>query len=258
MAEVRLYDALAADYDRFVNWEGRLAYELPFFERLLDEHLPSGQGKARLLDAACGTGQHAIALAQQGYEVLGADLSTAMAEGARANAAAASVPVRFVVAGFGHLAELGETFDGVLCLGNSLPHLLTAEALAQALADFAAVLRPGGLLLLQNRNFDRVWRQRERFMGPQSYQGQDGEWLFVRFYDFHQQTLTFNMIRLQRTEDGWAQDVESTELRPLFHDDLAATLRAAGFGSLSFYGGCDDSPFDPAQSNDLIALARKG
>jgi len=258
MAEVRLYDVLAADYDRFVNWEERLAYELPFLERSLEGHLPPEERKPRLLDVACGTGHHAIALARRGYEVLGADLSTAMVERARANAAAAGVPARFVVAGFGHLAELGETFDGVLCLGNSLPHLLTAEALAQALADFAAVLRPGGLLLLQNRNFDRVWRQRERFMGPQSYQGEDGERLFVRFYDFHQQTLTFNMIRLRRTEDGWAQNVESTELRPIFRDDLAAALRAAGFGSLGFYGGCDGSSFDPARSGDLIVVAHKG
>ena len=256
MTEVRLYDALAVDYDRFVNWEGRLAHELPFFEHLFDEHLAAEM--PRILDTACGTGQHAIALARRGYEVLGTDLSTAMIERARANAIAAGVAARFVVAAFGHLADLGETFDILLCLGNSLPHLLSPERLDEALADFAAVLQPGGLLLLQDRNFDRVWRQRERFMGPQSYQGQDGEWLFVRFYDFHQDTLTFNMVRLRRTEAGWAQDVQSTELRPLFHDDLAAALRAAGFGTLSFYGGCDGSPFDPAQSNDLIALARKG
>jgi len=258
MSRVQMYDALAADYDRFVNWQGRLAHELPFFERLFQKQLAGRDGAPRILDAACGTGQHAIALAQRGYEVLGADLSAAMIERARANAAAAGVPVEFAVTGLGEMASLEATFDVVLCLGNSLPHLFSAEAVRAALADFAAVMHPGGVLLLQNRNFDRVWAARERFMGPQSYQDENSEWLFLRFYDFHEETLTFNMIRLRRTEDGWAQDVEATELRPIFGNDLAQALAGVGLGDMTFYRGCDGSPFDPAQSGDLIAVARKG
>jgi SAM-dependent methyltransferase len=243
---------LASDYDRFVNWEGRLAHELPFLERLFADH-----GVARVLDAACGTGHHAIALAKRGYPAVGADLSAAMIEQARRNAAAADVEVRFAVAGFGGLATIGETFDAVLCLGNSLPHLLTEKALAEALSDFATVLHPGGLVVIQNRNFDRVWRQRERFMGPQSCRDGEREWVFIRFYDFHETTITFNMIRLQRSGETWTQDVESTELRPIFRDELAAALRRAGFFQAAFHGGYDGSPFDPAHSNDLIAVAQK-
>ena len=252
MSQVPLYDALAADYDHFVNWKGRLAHELPFFVRLFQEH--SAQ---RVLDAACGTGHHAIALAEHGYPVVGADLSGAMIERARANAAAAGVQVAFTVTGLGELSTLSETFDAVLCLGNSLPHLLTAEAVADALADFAAVLQPGGLLVIQNRNFGRVWAERERFMPPQSHQAGDGEWLFLRFYDFHEETVTFNMIRLHRAGEEWTQDVESTELRPIFRDDLAAALEASAFCAVEFYGSYDGSAFDPAQSSDLIAVARK-
>lgn len=90
----------------------------------------------------------------------------------------------------------------MLCLGNSLPHLLTPAAVADALADFAAVLSPGGLLVMQNRNFDQVWAARERFIGPQAHRDGEEEWLFVRFYDFHEETLTFNMVRLHRSEAG--------------------------------------------------------
>ncbi len=249
---VPLYDALAEDYDRFVNWAGRLAHELPFFTSLFREH-----GVQHLLDAACGTGRHAIALARQGYRLTGADLSAAMVQRARANAAAAGVDVPFAQTGLGHLATLGETFDAVLCLGNSLPHLLTAEAVSAALNDFAACLRPGGLLVIQNRNFDRVWTRRERFMGPQAYHDETGrEWLFVRFYDFHHDTITFNMIRLRREAGAdWQQHVEATMLRPVFRGDLAASLTAAGFRRAVFYGGYDRAAFDPETSDDLIAVA---
>jgi glycine/sarcosine N-methyltransferase len=249
---VPLYDALAADYDRFVNWEGRLSHELPFFLSLFE-----GEGVARVLDTACGTGHHAIALARRGYQVVGADLSAPMVERARENASAAGVDVTFSVAGLGELSSLGQTFDAAICLGNSLPHLLSAQAVEGALDDLASVIRPGGLLVIQNRNFDRVWVERERFMAPQSTRDAEGEWLFLRFYDFHQKTVTFNMIRLRRTEDGWAQDVESTELRPIFRNDLADTLSAAGFGEIALHGSYDGSAFDPAQSGDLIAVAKR-
>ena len=250
MQPVPLYDALAVDYDRFVNWEGRLQHELPFFERLFQSH-----GVRDVLDAACGTGHHAIALARRGYRVVGTDLSSEMVVRARQNAAVAGVDAQFEVAGFGDAAALGEEFDAAICLGNSLPHLLTREAVSTALVDFASVLRPGGVLVLQNRNFDRVWAEQERFMGPQSLQDASGEWLFVRFYDFHEETITFNMVRLRRDGTGWVQDVESTELRPIFRDGLAAALDGAGFGKVAFYGGIDGADFDAAQSGDLIAVA---
>jgi SAM-dependent methyltransferase len=258
MSGVPLYDALAADYDRFVNWESRLAHELPTLVDLFE-----ASGARRILDAACGSGQHAIALARRGYRVLGADLSAAMVARARENAAAAGVEAEFVAAGLGELASLVRPagpeglFDALLCLGNSLPHLLSAEAVAAALDDFAAVLRPGGLLVIQNRNFDRVWTRRERFMGPQAHREGDRQWLFVRFYDFQPSTLTFNMVRLVNTGDGWVQDVESTELRPVFAGELDESLRAAGFGQILLYGGYDRSPFHPDDSGDLLAVAYK-
>ena len=150
--DVPLYDPFSTDYDRFVNWEERLPYELPFLE-----HQLTASGAWRILDTACGTGMHAIAWAQRGYDVTGADLSAPMIERARENSAAVGCDVRFIVAGFGELVvKVGNDFDALLCLGNSLPHVLTADALHETLTDFAAVLRPGGLLLIQNRNFDAV------------------------------------------------------------------------------------------------------
>jgi SAM-dependent methyltransferase len=252
VSQVPLYDALAADYDRFVNWEGRLAHELPFFDRLF-----AGRDRLDVLDAACGTGHHAIALARKGHQVVGTDLSSAMVGRARENATAAGADVAFAKVGLGGLATLGRVFDSTLCLGNSLPHLLTRSAVDEALTDFAAVLRPGGLLVIQNRNFDQVCTDRERFMAPQSHQAGEDEWVFVRFYDFDGDTITFNMIRLRRTHDGWAQDVESTALRPIFRDDLLSRLAASGFGEVVCYGDYSGAAFDAGESGDLIVVARR-
>ena len=261
--DVPLYDPFSADYDRFVNWEGRLAYELPFIEQQL-----TAGGARRVLDTACGTGMHAIALAQRGYDVTGADLSVGMIERARENAAAVGSEARFVVAGFGELAAelapdrvegVGDGFDAVLCLGNSLPHVLTADALQETLSDFAAVLRPGGLAFIQNRNFDAVMTARGRWMPPQAHREGGREWLFVRFYDFNPDgTLAFNILTLRRNEgDEWTQQVEATTLRPLLQADLLDTIAAAGFGGVACYGDMQGTPFDPETSGNLIISARR-
>lgn len=253
MPEVPLYDDMGADYDRFVDWESRLALEMPALERLL-----SAQGARRVLDAACGTGRHAIALAQRGYEVAGADLSAAMVSQARANAAAAQVEVPFVQAGLGHLADnLPGPWDAVLCLGHSLPHLLSAAEVAAALEDMARILRPGGLLLAQNRNDERLLAHGQRFMPVSVYRQGDEEWLFLRVLDLDPQRISFHMVTLHRDAQGWHQRVSSTTHRPLSRDELAAALRAAGFTDLAFFGSWSMEPFAADRSGDLVAIARR-
>jgi glycine/sarcosine N-methyltransferase len=251
-----MYDAFSDDYDRFVDWPGRLAVEMPFIEAQLQ-----AAGARRVLDAACGTGMHAIALAQRGYRVAGADLSAGMIERARANAAQGGVEVQFAAAGFGELAQTfgAGAFDTLLCLGNSLPHLLTPQDLAAALADFAACLRPGGLLLLQNRNFDAVMAGGERWMEPQSHRQGEDEWLFLRFYDFDAGGLiTFNILTLRRdAQGGWRQRVSATRLRPLLQAEILAALDGAGFTSIASYGNMGGAPFDPPSSGNLVIAARR-
>lgn len=250
-----MYDDFSSDYDRFVHWPGRLTAELPFIEQELQ-----AVGARRVLDAACGTGMHAIALARQGYEAVGADLSAGMIERARANAPSEGMDVGFEVAGFGELStRVGTGFDGVLCLGNSLPHLLTSADLAAALANFTACLRPGGLLLIQNRNFDAILERGERWMEPQARQEGEMEWLFLRFYDFEPDgTLTFNLVTLRRERGGeWSQQVAVTRLRPLRQKELMAALSDAGFGAIVCYGDVSGASFDPEASGNLIVTARR-
>jgi glycine/sarcosine N-methyltransferase len=264
------YDTFSADYDRFVNWPSRLAVEMPFIEKQLKLVGEGSASSRRVLDAACGTGMHAIALARLGYSMAGADLSAGMVRRARANAAKAGAQVHFETAGFGDLARSFRLatrnrtperppFDALLCLGNSLPHVLTAAELEGALNDFAACLRPGGLLLVQNRNFDAVVSRRERWMEPQSYREDEKEWLFLRFYDFDPDgLLTFNILTLKReSQGGWTQQITTTRLRPLRQADLASPVAKAGFQNIQLFGSMAGEPFNPETSGNLILTAIK-
>ncbi len=256
-----MYDAFAPDYDRFVNWTNRLAAEMPFLEAQLTSLQPPAGQSLQVLDAACGTAMHAVALARLGYEVSGADLNEAMIHQARLNSSAAGVGIKLKTAGFGALAATFGTssFDAILCLGNSLPHLLKAEDLRAALQDFAACLRPGGLLLIQNRNFDAVVSGRQRWMEPQAHSENGSEWVFFRYYDFNPSGLIdFNIVTARHEANGQRSvTLGSTQLRPQLYKELNVLLQECGFAEVRSYGSLQGELFVPLNSGNLVLSAHK-
>ena len=256
-----MYDKLASVYDHFVNWESRLAYELPFLQKEL-RSLGEDVSQIRVMDTACGTGHHAIALAQLGFQVSGSDLFPEMVSLADANARAAGTKVSFRTAGFGSINETFRepgTFNGVLCLGNSLPHVASKTDLNRALRDFKQLLCPGGLLLLQMRNFDLVMGEKKRWMDPQSVKEGSAEWLFLRFYDFEADgKIQFNVLSLHRKTDApWHVQLTSTHLLPVFSEALSRELTDLGFSDIRLFGNLGADAFTPTSSGDLVLLARK-
>jgi glycine/sarcosine N-methyltransferase len=256
-----MYDKLASIYDYFVNWDSRLAYEIPFLEQQL-RTLGEDPSQIRVMDSACGTGHHAIALANIGFQVSGSDLYPEMVSLADANARSADAKVIFRTAGFGSINETFKQpggFDAVLCLGNSLPHVSSEADLEKALLDFKQLLRPGGLLLLQMRNFDKVMQEKNRWMEPQSVKDGSTEWLFLRFYDFEANgMIQFNILSLHRKADApWHTQFTSTHLLPIYSDKLSKELISLGFRDVRLYGNLAAEPYAASSSGDLVLLANK-
>lgn len=71
----------------------------------------------RILDAGCGTGEHALMAAEWGFEATGIDAAPTAIGRAREKAAERGLDVRFLVADALDLASLGEEFDTVLDSG---------------------------------------------------------------------------------------------------------------------------------------------
>jgi glycine/sarcosine N-methyltransferase len=254
------YDALAPMFDVMTDWDARLTAEGPFLQAQLD-----AVGARRVLDAACGSGGHALWLARQGYEVAGVDVSPVMIDLARQKARAARLDVKFRVADLANLQpanpEPATAYDAVFCLGNSLPHLLTQADLAAALRSMANVLRPDGLLILQNLNYDLRWQKQPRWFAAQGGELDGQQVLVWRFadYDVPAGRIAFHIALFSQGERDWKVDVYTTPQRPLFRVDLLDGLAAAGFGETQTYGRMTTpfEPFDARKSGDLIVAARK-
>ena len=102
------------------------------------------QGRARVLDAACGPGNVSRYLMAQrpDLDLLGIDLAPRMVELARE-----AVPsAEFAVHDCRHLGDLKRHFDGIIC-AFGLPYLSPEEAAAFIRAADGA-LDPGGVLYL--------------------------------------------------------------------------------------------------------------
>ena len=250
------YDALAPMFDVMTDWEARLAAEGPFLKAILEE-----AGARRVLDAACGSGGHALWLARQGYDVVGADVSPVMIALAQQKAAAAELDVPFVVSDLANL-QASTAYDTVLCLGNSLPHLLTQDDLVAALQGMAGMLRPGGALVLQNLNYDLRWQGQPRWFMAQGGELDGQEVLVWRFadYDAPAGRIAFHIALFRKDAPNWKVEVHTTPHRPLFQADLIAALAEAGFSEPRAYGRMTlpEEAFDVSRSGDLVVVAKKG
>ncbi len=99
----------------------------------------------QVADIGCGGGLLSEALARDGAHVTGIDASDALVATAREHAAAAHLDIDYRVMLSRELAESAPArFDLVTCL-ELIEHVPDADAL---LADCAALLRPGGTLVL--------------------------------------------------------------------------------------------------------------
>jgi SAM-dependent methyltransferase len=106
----------------------------------------AGLLKGRVLDAGCGTGEHALLAAGPGLslslDATGIDSAPTAIASARAKAEARGVAVRFLVWDALELPALGEQFDTVLDCG--LFHVFDDDDRARFVASLAGAVAPGG------------------------------------------------------------------------------------------------------------------
>ena len=240
--------SLSTDY---VRWERRLAREIPFFMSIFNEH-----GVKKVLDVACGTGRHAVRLAEAGYQVTGVDINGESLESARAHAQERGVEVEFVE---GTYLELSRgrpgPFDGLYSVGNSLSFCKTEEEVTGALRQFRSVLRPGGVAIVQILNYVGVAERQERLDFVRSSVRDGVERVVIKFFRFGQPFWDVEFVTVWQEEGTWRAEVGSGTLLALDADTYRALWLDAGFTSVQLFGDYGGKPFDVHQARDAIAVA---
>ncbi len=102
-----------------------------------------------ILDLGCGTGGHALPLAERGYRVIGVDRSRPMLEQAQAKAAdlPAAVTAPTFVENDLNSFSVNETFDAAVLMFNVLGYQLETAQVVDVLRNAARHLNSGGMLV---------------------------------------------------------------------------------------------------------------
>lgn len=239
-------------YDQSINWAARLSRELPVLTDLFGTPARGG-----VLDAGCGTGRQAIALAERGYRLVGADASNAMLAIARRRAADVAGDVGFIQATYGELfRKAGGGFDGLYCLGNALAAAGSRQAVEDAISRFAECLRSGGRLFLQLLNFQPMREEVPCVRGPRVTVEAGREYISTRHFHFFADHCRVTNVTVWK-DDGWHQRAHGGQLYPVDCEELHAWCDRAGFRVDHTWGSYAQEEFDARKSTDLIVVATR-
>jgi len=238
------YQSFASRYDAFAE---RSDLRMSFLEGLFRDH-----GVRTVLDCACGTGGDLIRLDGRGFDVVGSDLSSEMRAQARRKIEEAGAEIPLVAADFRELGKhFDEPFDAVICLSTSLPHLRDDEQTLRALRSMREVLRPGGILVLDQGMSDRQWKEKPRFVP--AINTPDVSRLMA--IDYETETFTVHVLDFvgPRSERTFHHD--TFVYRRMLADDYVRSLRQAGFRLIRLFGDYAGAPYSKEDSGRLIVVA---
>ena len=197
-----------------------------------------------ILDVGAATGNLTAYLSSQGYEVTAIDLSERLI----AKAAEKGVTVQQL-----NMLAIDElpTFDNIVCIGNTLPHLDSKTSVQLFLQKAYRQLTQGGKLVLQLVNFQKYFAQQQGdYLGNLPLIEND-KVKFERYYYLNEE----GKIRFKTILDDTIKNEEL--LQPIFADQLTEWLTQIGFQAINLYGNFKKDPFDKEKSMALIVTALK-
>ncbi|QWF84754.1 glycine/sarcosine N-methyltransferase [Amycolatopsis sp. CA-230715] len=230
-------------WDELIDWKKRYESEGSFFIDLL-----KSRGVKSVLDVATGTGFHSVRLLEEGFDTVSVDGSPEMLVKAFENGKNYGGHILQVVhADWRWLnRDVHGEFDAVICLGNSFTHLFSERDRRKALAEFYAVLKHDGILILDQRNYDAIL---------------DNGFSSKHTYYYCGDAVT---AEPEYVDEGLARfryrfpDRSQFHLNmyPLRKDYVRRLLREVGFQRLETYGDFQDT-FAEDEPDFLIHVAEK-
>jgi SAM-dependent methyltransferase len=207
--------------------------------------LPPG---SRVLDVPCGYGRHAVALAAEGYHIVGLDRSAAQLDEARRRRGTA-IGLRLVRADYRQIPFAAGAFDGALTLLSSLGYA-GEDGDQTVLSEIRRVLRPGGRLVIETNHRDRLpSRSPVREWHPLG----DSAFLLSE----SRVDRVAGMVDLTHTylPAGGPPQTRTIRWRAYSATELLRMLGDVGFGEIACYGTLDGGPFGADTRLVLVATA---
>ena len=241
----QVYDAFMADIP-YEQWAGYID------EVLRSYGVPPG---GLVLDLACGTGTMAFLMVQNGYELIGVDVSADMLSEATAKMYEKGLHILFLNQDMRAL-DLYGTVDAVYSSCDGLNYLLTEADFEKVLTNVALYLNPGGIFV-----FDLKTDSKYRQLGDNIYYDNIGIASY-QWKNHYNPDTNINEYQVQFFFQQEGQDKESISFLETHYQRAYSTekvidlVKKSGFKALSIF---DNYAYNPARSDSerLTYVARK-
>ena len=231
------YGDLAYDYewlfpDEVISSFGATS---PGSQALLEAAVKTLHPGAPVLDCACGIGSDAMALARQGFVVTATDGSPAMAAEARRRSERHGITMTVAHSQWQDLPQLTSgPFELVLCLGNSLVHAGSSINRVAALEGMKKVLGPKGVLIVDSRNWELLYKSRPRIVPGRKAVERKGMrcsslYIWTVPDDFGVPCTAEIVLIFEDPEAKLTHRRYVINFTPFRHGELAEDIRSAGF-----------------------------
>lgn len=123
--------------------------ETSFLHNVIQNHSP---GSKKILELACGTGNHAFIFEKLGYQMTSVDYSHDMIHRALEKKAPNDSKILFLLGNMKDLSALKEKFDTTVCLFDSIGYLQDNESIQKTFQEVYNHLEPNGLFIVEYWN----------------------------------------------------------------------------------------------------------
>lgn len=241
----KFYDEISGIYEQMIDFEKNLVLRIEAYKRIF----PS-IGLAA--DIGSGIGLDSIALSSNGHKVTAFDISPKMLETVKLNSVRYGFEIDTKLNSFDSISKsYSEKFNNVVSVGNTIAHLNTKD-LYKAIKKIYSILIPGGRAFLHILNYEMLRKQGKRV---NNIADRDGK-IIIRFYDFLDKELNFNIISFT---SGKPKEFQFVTTRHFSHskNELNSYLRKAGFKRIQFLKNLEGDKFRVVDSKDMFISAEK-
>lgn len=221
-----LYDSPEI-YDERFSSRAYEAYQ-EHYKQLFD-----GLSIREILDCSIGSGCLTLELCGLGYQVYGSDLSAPMLAAAAKRAKQLGFSVPLVQQDFRTLsAAFSQQFDCVMSSGNALAHV-DAGDLCRTLEEMDKLIRPGGYLGFDSRNWELALKERRRFQYGNPFFREDGVRVnYFQVWDYLPDGwITINILNLyERDGKIFDEKIYEETLYPFPLSLVTEKLQSLGYG----------------------------
>ena len=246
-----MYTRLSGYYD-LTHYFRDYRHQSEFIHSAIQRYLPSAK---QVLDICCGTGSHALVLAEKGYHVTGIDNSKDMLKLAKGKVKGQDQNPVFKQEDMFDL-KYSEQFDVAYCFGTTLMMLTSLEEFSRFLTSVKKTLKPDGLLIFDVWN---GWKmlQATNEMHPSEDEAARVIWFSNGHINQEKRTQHLESAFLIQEKNTTRIETFTEDLKIFFKDEIQWLLASHGFTVEKILGNDSLECVYTADSEYIIPIARR-